>query len=153
MTPPVWPIGSTRMAATVAGSSISTTSPDDRRAGDAAIGVSLAEGAAVACRREDMDKSGCHGLVDRLARLEARGREGAERRAVPRLVAADDLVFSGRAGQLVVLPGQLDRRFDDLGAAALNLTVERSPGASSASRLASWTACGLVPCIGGENVE
>ena len=34
-----------------------------------------------------------------------------------------------------------------------NLTVDRSPGASSASRLASCTACGLVPCIGGEKVS
>ena len=31
-----------------------------------------------------------------------------------------------------------------------NLTGDRSPGASSASRLASWTATGFVPCIGGE---
>src|SRR5207249_6380920 len=31
-----------------------------------------------------------------------------------------------------------------------NFTVERSPGANSASRLASWTAIGFVPCIGGE---
>ncbi len=31
-----------------------------------------------------------------------------------------------------------------------NFTVERSPGASSARRLASCTATGFVPCIGGE---
>ncbi len=31
-----------------------------------------------------------------------------------------------------------------------NLTADRSPGASSASMLASCTATGLVPCIGGE---
>ena len=31
-----------------------------------------------------------------------------------------------------------------------NFTASRSPGATSASKLASWTATGLVPCIGGE---
>ena len=75
ITPPVWPIGSTRMAATVAGSSISITSLDDRRAGDAAIGVRLAERTAVACRRKDVEEAGRHRLVDGLARFEARCRK------------------------------------------------------------------------------
>ena len=50
----------------------------DRRAGDAAIGVGLAEGAAVACRRKNMKESRCHGLVHRLARFEPRCRERAK---------------------------------------------------------------------------
>ena len=72
-------------------------------------------------------KPGSHRLVDRLARLEARGRECAQGRAVPRLVAADDLVLAGRAGQLMVLPRQLDRRLDDLGPAALKLDRRQVP--------------------------
>ena len=154
ITPPVWPIGSTMMAATVAGSSISTTSLDDRRAGDAAIGVGLAERAAVAGRRKDVQEARRQRLVDRLARLQSRGRQRTQRRAVPRLVAADDLVLAGRAGQLVILPGQLDGRLGRPPSRRIwNFTVERSPGASSASRLASCTASGLVPCIGGENAS
>ena len=121
MMPPVWPIGSTMIAATVAGSSISMTSLDERRAGDAAVGVALAERAAVAGRREDVEEARGQRLVDRLARLQARRRQRAQRRAVPRQVAADDLVLAGVAGELVVLPGQLDRRLGHLGAAALEL--------------------------------
>ena len=94
ITPPVWPIGSTRMAATVAGSSISIDVADDRRAGDAAIGVGLAERASIARRREDVEEARGHRLVDRLPRLQARGRQRAQRRAVPRLVSADDLVLA-----------------------------------------------------------
>ena len=44
---------------------------DDRRAGDAAVGVGLAERAAVAGRREDVQEARGQRLVDRLARLRA----------------------------------------------------------------------------------
>ena len=69
---------------------------DDRGAGDAAIGIALAERAAITGRREDVQEAGRQRLVDRLARLQPRGRQAAERRAVPGLVSADDLVLARR---------------------------------------------------------
>ena len=94
---------------------------DDGRAGDSAVGVRLAERAPIAGRWKDVNETRGHRLVDRLPRLEARGRKPAQGRAMPGLVAADDLVLARRAGQPVVLPRQLDRRLDDLGTAALKL--------------------------------
>ena len=72
---------------------------DDRRAGDAAFGIALAERAAVTGRREDVQEARGHRLVDRLPRLQPRGRQRAQGRAVPRLVAADDLVLARRTGE------------------------------------------------------
>ncbi len=73
-------------------------------------------------------KPGAIGSLTVLRDLRPGGRERAQGRAVPRLVAADDLVLAGRAGQLVVLPRQLDRRLDDLGAAALELDGRQVAG-------------------------
>ncbi len=121
ITPPVWPIGSTRIGRHGRGVLHLDDVADDRGAGDAAVGIALAERASVARRREDVEEARRHRLVHRLARLQPRGRQRAQGRAVPRLVAADDLVLARRAGQPVVLPRQLDRRLDDLGPAALEL--------------------------------
>lgn len=68
-----------------------------------------------------MKKAGGHRFVHGLARLQPRCRECSQGRPVPRLITTDDLVFTRRASQPVILPRHLDRRLDDLGAAALKL--------------------------------
>src|SRR5262249_39554859 len=81
--------------------------------------VFLAEWAAVASRRKNVQEAGGEWFVHRLARFQARSRQGAERRAVPRQVTADDLVLARRSRELVILPGQLNRSLGHFRAAAL----------------------------------
>jgi hypothetical protein len=90
-------------------------------ASDTAVGILLAEGAAVARRRKDVQEAGRERLVDGPPPLQPRRRQRAERGAVPGEVPADDFVPPRLAAQPVVLPRELDRRLGHLRAAALEL--------------------------------
>ena len=84
ITPPVWPIGSTRMAATVAGSSmLSTSSTIVAHVIATQSGLRLPERTPVTRRRKDVNETGGHRLIHGLARLEPRRRECAQGRPVP----------------------------------------------------------------------
>ena len=100
---------------------------DQRGTSDVARRISLAERAAVTRRRENMQEPWREGFVDGLPPFQSRRRERSERRAVPRHITADDLIFAGMAGELVILPRQLDRRLGDFRPATLKLHNREIP--------------------------
>ena len=128
-------------------------SPDDRCAGDAAVGILLAERAAVARGREHVQEARGERLVDGLRDFSPDADSAASVEPCHDWYRLMILYLPGEPVSLWYCRASLMAASTTSDPPHWNLTVERSPGASSASMLASCTASGLVPCIGGENVR